>query len=102
MRSSRPRYSGRHASSRRGIMANRRWIRLDVDWEDSEWIDGLDGEAAGCWPRLLCWVKKSGVKGRCRKPAVGVLARRWRVSEEAIIRLLGAAIQDGALIVDGD
>jgi len=79
----------------------RRWIRLDATWEDSEWLDALDGTAAGCWPRLLCWVKRDGIKGRCKRPTHAVLARRWRVPQEAVAALEAAAIEDGALKIEG-
>lgn len=80
----------------------RRWIRLDVEWEESAWLDALSGQAAGCWPRLLCWVKLRGKRGRCRAPDPSVLARRWRVPRQAVDELVRAAIQDGALEADGD
>ena len=84
-------------------MAKRRWIRLDADWDESEWIDGLDGAVAGLWPRLLCWVKIRGTGGRCRRPSRSVLARRWRVPVEHVAALETAAIEDGAIhIDDGD
>ncbi len=80
-----------------------RWLRLDVTWEESAWLDALPGEAAGCWPRVLCVVKRDGVMGRCKAPSTEVLARKWRVSERAITALLDAAAQDGALkILDGE
>lgn len=81
--------------------APRRWIRLDVDWEDSPWLDALDGTAAGCWPRVLCLVKRSGSAGVIKAPDLGVLARRWRVPRESIDALLSAAQSDGALVVEG-
>lgn len=78
-----------------------RWLRLDVTWEESAWLDALPGESAGCWPRVLCVVKRDGVMGRCKSPSTEVLARKWRVSERAITALLDAAVQDGALSVEG-
>lgn len=85
------------------MAAPRRWIRLDAEWEESGWLDSLSGEAAGCWPRLLCWVKLRGSHGRSRRPAVTTLARRWRVSPKAVEELEAAATLDGALrIEDGD
>lgn len=80
----------------------RRWIRLDATWEDSEWLDALDGTAAGCWPRILCMMKRDGIGGRCRRPAPAVLARRWRVPVEAVVALEAAAIADGALAIEDD
>lgn len=79
----------------------RRWIRLDAEWEESEWIDRLTGQAAGCWPRLLSWVKLRGKRGRCRAPSSSVLARRWKVPTQAVDELLEAAIEDGAVRLDG-
>lgn len=80
------------------MSAPRRWIRLDVDWEDSPWLDALDGIAAGYWPRILCLMKRSGVGGAMRSPDLGVLARRWRVPIEALAALVAAAEADGALV----
>jgi hypothetical protein len=71
-----------------------------MDWEDSPWLDALDGTAAGCWPRVLCWVKRSGSGGRCKEPDPNVLARRWRVPRESVEALLMAAVLDGALRVE--
>lgn len=83
-------------------MAATRWIRLDVGWEDSAWLDALDGISAGCWPRLLCWVKRDGIRGRVKRPSLDVAARRWRVPPSAIAGLEAAAINASALVVDGD
>ena len=80
----------------------RRWIRLDTEWDESGWIDALEGQAAGCWPRLLCWVKLRGRKGQCRTPDRSTLARRWRVTRTAVDELMDAALLDGALRIDGD
>lgn len=82
------------------MSAPRRWLRLDMDWEDSPWLDALDGTAAGCWPRVLCLMKRTGVNGVCKRPDIGVLARRWRVDASAINTLVGAAVQHGALVID--
>lgn len=84
------------------MAAPRRWLRLDVTWEDSEWLDALDGTAAGCWPRLLCWVASTGRRGTCRAPSLSVLARRWRVPVEAVEALVEAAKTDGALSEEGE
>lgn len=78
-------------------MPGQRWIRLDVDWEEVEWLDDLDGTAAGCWPRLMCLVKSQGSKGRCRRVSPKILARKWRVPVEAV-----EALEAAALAVDGD
>jgi hypothetical protein len=74
-----------------------RWVRLDVCWEDADWLDALDGTAAGCWPRVMCLVKRDGVRGACKRPSLAVVARRWRVPIEAVQALEEAAIAAGAL-----
>jgi hypothetical protein len=84
----------------------RRWIRLNVDWDEDEWIAPLDGPIAALWPRLLCKVKRDGVRGRCKRPAPGVIARRWGVPVEAVLALEAAAMtpdSEGnvALVIEG-
>lgn len=83
------------------MAGTRRWIRLDVGWEDS-WLEDVSGAAAGCWPRLLCWVKRDGVRGRCKRPRTDTLARRWRVHPEDVTELEAAAVADGALTIHND
>lgn len=78
----------------------RRWIRLDVLWEESEWLHELDGTASGCWPRLLCMVKRDGVAGECRRPSTRRLSEMWRVPATAIQSLESAAIVAGALKIE--
>lgn len=82
--------------------AHRRWIRLDADWEESPWLHELAGESAGCWPRLLCWVKLRGQRGRCRWPSSAVLAHGWRVPRSVVENLMAAALGHGAITRDGD
>ncbi len=77
-----------------------RWIRLDVDWEDSAWLDALPGVVSGCWPRLLCHVKRTGVRGRCRRPDHTVIARRWNVTRDIVTELEQAALADDALRIE--
>lgn len=79
-----------------------RWIRLEVTWEESEWLENLDGPTRACWPRLLCIVKRDGVRGRCRRPSTRKLAERWGVTPRDVEALEAAAIADEALdIKDG-
>lgn len=78
----------------------RRWIRLDVSWEDSSWLDALSGAAAGCWPRLLCTVKRDGAGGRCKRMPPAVAARRWRVTPIDVEELERAAVADDALLIE--
>lgn len=83
-------------------MASGRWLRLDAAWEDSEWLDELDGVASGSWPRILSYVKTHGIRGICKRPSLRVLARKWRVPAESIEALEDAAVADGALAIEDD
>lgn len=81
---------------------SRRWIRLDAEWEESGWIHALPGSARGCWPRLLCWVKLRGKRGRCKWPDPVVLAGTWKVPRSAVENMLAGALADGAIHRDMD
>ena len=83
-------------------MATSRWIRLDVSWDESDWLFDLSGAAAGCWPRLLCMIKRDGVRGQCKAPSLRVLASKWRVAVTEVEELIDAAVDDGALEVTED
>ncbi len=79
----------------------RRFVRLFVGWDESEWLYAISGHACNCWPRLLCWVKRNGVAGRCKSAAPAVLAGRWKVDFADVVELLGAALEHGAVIAEG-
>jgi hypothetical protein len=78
----------------------RRWIRLDVTWEESDWLQDLDRATAACWPRLLCMVKRDGVRGECRRPSTRRLMTLWDISAAQIASLEAAAQNDGALAIE--
>lgn len=84
---------------------SRRWIRLDVGWDLSEWMVELDACARLAWVKLLCWTKVHGKGGRTKALAPTVAARQWGVPTEAVEGMLGAAMsgEDPAVrIEDGD
>ena len=82
------------------MSAPRRWIRLDLGWQESEWLDAIDGHASGCWPRLLCYVKQTGTGGRCKAGKPAVLARLWKVESGDVERLLSAAYEHGSVVLE--
>jgi hypothetical protein len=90
-----------HESAPRQPSSSQRWLRLNLEWQLSGWLDALDGHAANCWPPLLCWIKLHGRDGRCRRPPLPLLARSWKVDVADIERLETAALQDGALVLEG-
>lgn len=77
-----------------------RWLRLDVSWDDSPWLFVLSAASQLAWIKLLCHVKRDGSQGRCKALAHVVAAKRWGVGEEDVQKLLQAAVNDGALVIE--
>lgn len=69
----------------------RRWIRIDVGWDSSDWVAALDPAAQLAWVKLLCWVKVNGARGRTRALSPAVAAKRWDLPEQAVTAMLSAA-----------
>ena len=85
------------------MAAPRRWIRLDLGWDESDWLVSLPPETRLSWIKLLIHVKRDGADGRAKALSPRAAAVLWRVSDDAVLTLLQAAKADGALIVeDGD
>lgn len=80
-----------------------RWIRLNVDFDNSEWLFVLSAESQLAWIKLLCHMKRDGARGRCKAMSVAVAAKRWGLGPEHVEKLLQAAQNDGALrVADGE
>jgi hypothetical protein len=73
------------------MAAGRQWIRLDVDFEDSDWLVDLDPLAQFAWVKFCCRVKAEGANGRWRKRSVTALRRRLALPEAAVAEMLAAA-----------
>ena len=82
---------------------SRRWIRLNVTWDTSEWLVTLDPLAQLAWVKLLCWVKVHGKGGICRALSPVAAQVKWCVPKQAVTAMLDAA-QEGAAVVlhDGE
>ena len=78
-----------------------RWIRLDVTWSQSEWLENLPPASQLAWVKLLCFVKSSGVAGSVKRPSNAYLARIWGLSRSSVEVMLAAASHDGAVVFDG-
>ncbi len=77
-----------------------RWIRLDVTWSQSEWIEDLPPASRLAWIELLCFVKTNGVAGSVKKPSPAYLARIWGLSKSSVEVMLAAASHDEAIFQD--
>lgn len=78
-----------------------RWVRLNIDFDDSPWLFVLSAESQLAWIKLLCHMKRDGVGGTCKALAPLVAAKKWGVGDESVVKMLQAAVADGALIVEG-
>jgi phage-related minor tail protein len=79
-----------------------RWIRLDIDWDSSEWLHPLSAGARLAWIELLCHVKRSGIKGRVRIPSLKVLALQWNIPSAEIEEMLDAAADNDSVRFDSE
>ena len=77
----------------------RRWLRLDVEWDASEWLVGLEPAAQLAWVKLLGWVKVEGAGGTCEAQPVATLAAAWKLPEGVVRDLLAVAECAGELDV---
>lgn len=74
-----------------------RWLRLNIDWDDSPWVFTLHAELQLAWIKLLCHVKRDGTGGKVKALAPLVAGRKWGVGEEAVTKMLQAGVNDGAI-----
>lgn len=81
-------------------MATRRWIRLDADWDTSDWLIDLQPGGRLAWIELMCYVKRSGKEGRVKAMTPRAASRLWRIAEDDVIEMLEDATEDGALALD--
>jgi hypothetical protein len=80
-----------------------RWIRLDVGFDDTEWVFSLSAESQLAWVKLLCYSKRDGIGGRVKAMSYAVAAKRWGVGAENVEKMIHAAKLDGAITEnDGD
>jgi hypothetical protein len=80
-----------------------RWIRLDVGFDDTEWVFSLSAESQLAWVKLLCYSKRDGIGGRVKAMSYAVAAKRWGVGAENVEKMIHAAKLDGAITeTDGE
>ena len=80
------------------MTAGGRWIRLEVAWDDSDWVSDLEPAAQLAWIKLLCWTKAKGVDGSVKVMAPRNAAKKWDVPPQAVSQMLEAAKDDGAIV----
>lgn len=79
-----------------------RWIRLDVAFDDCEWLSDLEPAVQLAWIKLLCHMKRDGVKGKCKALPLRIAAKKWGVTAADVDALLTAGIAGDAIAVDGE
>lgn len=78
----------------------RRWIRMDVGWEESEWIAALPLGGRLAWVLLIGHVKTRGIGGRAKAPSISIIARKWDIPQGDVEAMIRAAVEDGALLLE--
>lgn len=76
-----------------------RWIRLDVTWDDSEWLDELPWHVRAAWTLVLCHVKAFGDRGVCDAPNIRRFCQGHNVPQDCVEQLVEAAVAHGAMSV---
>ena len=84
------------------MAADSRWLRLNVDWDDSEWVNDLEPLGQLAWIKLMCHVKRDGHAGRVRALSTIVASRKWNIPKGAIEEMLSLAEACGALAIEGE
>ena len=74
-----------------------KWIRINVDWDGSEWVSVLSEGSQLAWVKFLCYVKMAGTAGTVSRRSPLTLSRLWGMGEESVRKMLIAAEQDGAI-----
>lgn len=81
-------------------MAENRYVKLNANWMDSEWLIVLSAEARLAWVQLLCYVKAYGIGGRVKSKSPAVFAKQNFLGEESVEQMLRAAKADSALEIE--
>jgi len=78
------------------------WLRLDVDFDQSEWLAFLPKLSQMAWIDLLRHVKVHGNKeGKTKYRSPTVFAKHWGYDDPELVKLMfEAALSDGALIIE--
>jgi hypothetical protein len=76
------------------------WIRLNIDWDESPWLFVLSAGSQLAWIKLLCRVKTEGRHGTVKALSPEVAAKKWGVGSEDVEKLLRAASEHGAVLIE--
>lgn len=80
-----------------------RWIKLNANWMESEWLIVLSAESRLAWVQLICYAKTNGFVGRVRSKSAMVFARQNFIGQESVEQMILAAKANGALEeIDGE
>lgn len=83
-------------------MARRRWVRLDTNYDQQDWMEGLPERVRDLYPRLLCHVKAHGVRGSFDRQAPSNMARTLRCEAEDWSLLINAALASNYVTITDD
>ena len=81
---------------------DRVWFRLDVQWDESDWLADLPWHVRAVWPVILAHVKTYGRQGKCDAPVLRRFAAGHDIPLECIEVLLEAAGKEGAMEITAE
>lgn len=79
-------------------MAENRYLKLNCNWDESEWIDPLPDGAKLAWVHVMTYVKAFGFNGRAKARPLAKFAREKGMSVESFELMIAAAKVHGALV----
>ena len=88
------------------MSAEAKWARLNVSFDDSEWVDPLSDTGQLAFIKLITYTKREGRKGRVKALSPSVAVSKFRLKDHNAVmhvtEMLRAMMADSALeIVDG-
>lgn len=84
------------------MSAKAQWLRLSVNWSESEWLNALPWEVRAVWAEFLSRVKSMGRGGVMAKMPLNRFAGLTDIPIKYLEAFFEAAIQSGAVIDDGE
>jgi hypothetical protein len=78
----------------------RRWVRVDVTYEDRAWLSPLPGNVRRLFPSFIIYLKKNGVRGGAERLDAMTMGRKLDCTVEEWSAFINAAIASGAVVID--
>lgn len=77
-----------------------RYIKLDVAWTSTDWVNMLSMGGQLAWVKLLCYCREAGVKGVVKYMSPRTAHDKWKIPARYIEEMYKAAIEDKSIEID--